>query len=197
MAFEIDSLPRILKLIKMSVEEKTAFIMAIRNYKYSKKKRSADFTDTTASDASNKKILLRSIEPRGKAGFVGVDEVKSMLKVMKSQNYDNGILISKRFTTAAVQEMLEQKIQLVSDEHMPYFDTEELYLTINNCIDNQCKANCGKILQKKSDCTGRLEDSPCKVRALSDNCLFHFEHGWIDLMKNDLKQLLALNKVVQ
>ncbi len=181
----------------MSVEDKTQFIMAIRNYKFAKKERKPDFTDITASDASNGKILLRSIEPNGKAGFVGIDEVKNMIKVMKSGKYNSGILISKRFTSAALEEMAKKKIQLISDNYMPHFGTQELYVTINNCIDNQCKANCGKIPEKKSDCKGRLEDNPCKVRALSDNCSFHFEHGWIDLMKNDLKQLLALNKVVQ
>ncbi len=178
----------------MNVEEKTEFIMAIRNYKYSKKERRPDFIDITAQDASNKKILLRSIEPEGKAGYVGVDIVKNMIKLMKSENYDSGILISKRFTTSATQEMSQEKIELVSDEYMPHFDTEKLYLTITNCVDNQCKANCGRVPEKKSDCKGALEGKPCKVRALSDNSSFHFEHGWVDLMRNDLKQLLSLNR---
>ena len=181
----------------MSVENKTEFIIAIRNYKHQKIKKFADFTDVTASSPSNQKILLRSIEPQGKAGFVGVDEVKNMIKVMKHENYDSGILISKRFTTAAVQEMMQENIQQVSDEYMPPFDTEKLYLAITNCINDQCKANCGKIPLKESDCKGHLKGSFCKVRALSDNSSFHSEHGWIDLMKNDLKQLLSLSKSIQ
>jgi len=181
----------------MSVEDKTEFIMAIRNYKCTKTERYSDCTDVTASNASNEKILLRSIEPQGKAGFVGIDEVKNMIKVMRHENYNSGILISKRFTTAAVQEMRQENIQQVSDEYMPPFDTENLYLAIANCVNEQCKVKCGKIPLKKSDCNGHLKGSFCRVRALSDNSAFHFEHGWIILMKNDLKQLLSLSKSIQ
>jgi len=180
----------------MSVEDKTEFMMAIRNYKCTKTKRRLDRTDVTASNASNEKILLRSIESQG-TGFVGVDEVKNMIKVMKHENYNSGILISKRFTTAAVQEMRQENIQQVSDEYMPPFDTEKLYLAITNCVNEHCKVKCGKIPLKKSDCKGHLNGSFCRVRALSDNSLFHFELGWIDLMKNDLKQLLSLSKSIQ
>lgn len=181
----------------MSVEDKTEFIIAIRNYKYQKIDRHMDFIDVTASSPSNEKILLRSIEPQGKTGFVGIDDVKNMMKVMKHGDYDHGVLISKRFTEGAVQEMAQENIQQISDEYMPPFDTEKLYLAINNCINNQCKVKCGGIPLKESDCKGHLKGSFCKVRALSDNSSFHFAHGWIDLMKNDLKQLLSLTKAIQ
>lgn len=181
----------------MGVKDTTEFIMAIRDYKCTKTERRLERIDVTAVNASNEKILLRSIEPQGKAGFVGVDEVKNMIKVMKNEKYNTGILISKRFTTAAVQEMRQEKIQQVSDEYMPPFDTEKLYFAITNCVNEQCKVQCGKIPSKKSDCTGHLKGSTCRVRALSDNSIFHLEHGWINLMKNDLKQLLSLSKSIQ
>jgi hypothetical protein len=176
----------------MNIEEKTQFIMAIRNLTFTKEEKHPDYTDTTAQDSSNKKILLRTIEPHGRTGFVGLDDVKSMSILMENEAYDVGILISKRFTTAALQEISDKKIQLISDEYMPYFETGTLYQTIINCVNNQCKANCGKIPQKKSECKEKIENKPCKVKALSDNSLFHFKQGWIGLMQNDLKQLLAL-----
>jgi hypothetical protein len=180
----------------MSTQDKTEFIMAIRKYTCTKTERRSERIDVTASNASNEKILLRSIEPQG-AGFVGVDEVKKMIRVMKNEKYNTGILIGRRFTTAAVQEMRLGKIQQVSDEYMPPFDTENLFLAIANCVDEQCKAKCGKIPLKKSDCTGYLHGNPCRVRALSDNSIFHFKRDWINLMKNDLKQLLSLSRSIQ
>jgi len=171
--------------------------MAIRNFECLKKGTHSGYTDITASDLSNKKILLRSIEPQSKAGFVGVEEVKNMVKTMKLENYDSGILISSKFTIAAAEEMANEKIQLVSDDYMPHFGTEKIYLTITNCINNQCKAKCGKIPRKNSDCKQQVKGNLCKIKALSDNSSFHFEHGWIDLMKNDLKQLLALREAIQ
>ena len=169
--------------------------MAIRDYKCSKTEKHSDCTDVTARDELNAKILLRSIEPQGKNGFVGIDDVKKMMGAMKREDYNRGILISKRFTVAAIQEMAQENIQQVSDEYMPPFDTGKLYLAINNCVNNQCKAKCGEIPSKESDCKNKQKASLCKVRAVSDNASFHFEQGWVDLMKNDLKLILALNKL--
>jgi hypothetical protein len=178
----------------MSVEDKTKFIIAIRNYKCTKTEKHSDRTDTTVLNELNEKILLRSIEPECQNGFIGIDDVKKMMKIIKLEDYNKGILISKHFTVAAVQEMKQENIQQVSDEYMPPFETEKLYLTINNCINNQCKAKCGEIHSRKSDCKGNQKSNLCKIRALSDNALFHFEQGWVGLMKNDLKLVLAVNK---
>ncbi len=179
----------------MSIEDKTKFIIAIRNYKFLKSEKHSSCIDVTASDALNEKILLRSIEPQGKNEFVNVDDVKSMLKVMKSQDFNQGVLISRRFTVAAAEEMAQENIQQVSDEYMPPFDSEKLYLAINTCINSQCKTNCGKIPLKESDCKAHTKDGEiCKIRSLSDNATFHYDQGWVDLMKNDLILLLSLNK---
>jgi hypothetical protein len=179
----------------MSVEEKAELIIAIKNYKCEKRVKRVGGVDFKASDiASEEKILLRAIEPQGKTGFIGIDDVKKMLKVMKRGDYHSGVLIGKRFTDAAVQEMKQDNIQQVSDEYMPSFQPEKIYLTINDCVNNLCKAKCGIIPLKESDCKGHLKEEFCRVRSISDNAFFHFEHGWIDLMKDDLKQLLSLNK---
>lgn len=169
--------------------------MATRNYRCEKRKRWAEGIDFTASDmTSDEKILLRLVEPQGKTGFVGVDAVKKMLKVMKHENYDRGVLIGKRFTDGATQEMTRENIQRVSDEYMPPCKPERIYLTINDCVNNLCKAKCGEIPKRESDCKGHLKENSCRVRAISDNASFHFEHGWMSLMNNDLNQLLSLHK---
>ncbi len=35
---------------------------------------------------------------------------------------------------------------------------------------------------------------PCRIRLISDNAYFHFEHNWIRLLQNDLLSLLTIKK---
>ena len=145
--------------------------------------------DITALDEkSNKKVLLRIVESKSKSGFVGVDAVREMLKAMEREDYDKGVLFGKKFTVAAKRELMQNDIQRISESHTPKFKPERLYLRINQYVNDLCKAKCGKIPEKESDCKGN-----CRIRVISDNASFHFEQGWINLMKKDLKQLLSLN----
>jgi len=183
---------------EMSVEDKAEFLIAVRNYKREKREKWSGGIDFMVSDVtSDEKLLLRLIEPQSNLGFVGADDVKNMLKVMKRKDCDRGVLISKRFTDAATQEMNLHNIQQVSDEYMPRIKSENIILTINDCINNLCRTRCGAIPQKESDCKGRLKESLCRVRSIGDDALFHYERGWLNLMKNDLRQLLLMNKTAK
>jgi len=179
----------------MSIEDKAEFFMAVKNYKCENKEKWRDGTDFVTSDAvSDERVLLRLFVPQSRSGFVGTDDVKNMLKVMKRKDCDRGILIGKRFTDAATQEMNVYNIQQVSDEYMPPLKSESILLTINDAVDNLCRIKCGAVPLKESDCKKHLKESNCRIRSISDDALFHFEHGWINLLKNDLRQLLLLNK---
>jgi len=177
----------------MSALEKSDFMVAIRGYKVIKTRTNANCTDVTASDASDKKVLLRSLETQGNES-IDLNDVKAMVQVIKREAYDIAILIGKRFNDSAVQEMVKEKIQRVSDEYMPPFNVENLYRAIFTCVDAQCIVKCGKVPLTKSDCQVKKGSDSCEVRSLSDNACFHFEHGWSGLLKNDLKLALALNK---
>ena len=180
----------------MSIEDNAEFLIAVRNYKCEKREKWSGGIDFLASDVtSGEKVFLRLIEPKSKSGFVGADDVKNMLKVMKRKDCDRGVIISKRFTDAAAQEMKFYNIQQVSDEYMPPMKSESIILTINDCINNLCKTRCGAIPLKESDCKGRLKERLCRIRSINDDALFHYERGWIDLMKNDLRQLLLMDKI--
>jgi len=165
--------------------------MAMRNYSCEEREKWDDGVDITALDTeSNEKILLRIVESKSKSGFIGIDAVRKMLEAMERDAYDKGFLFGKRFTAAAKQELVQNDIQRISEQYMPRFKPERLYLRINSYVNELCKAKCGKIPKKQSDCKGN-----CRVRVISDNASFHFEQGWINLMKKDLKQLLSLNNV--
>lgn len=162
--------------------------MAMRNYSCEDREKSDDGIDIIALDTvSNEKVLLRIVESKSKSGFVGVDTVRKMLEAMKKEDFDKGVLFGKRFTDAAKQELVQNDIQRISEGYMPTFKPERLYLRINQYVNDLCKVKCGKIPEKESECKG-----DCRVRVISDNASFHFEQGWINLMKKDLKQLLAL-----
>ena len=173
----------------MSIKDEAELFMAMRNYSCEDRKKCDEGIDITAFDmASNEKVLLRIVESKSKSGFVGIDSVRKMLNAMEKEDYDKGVLFGKRFTDAAKQELLQNEIQRISEGFMPTFKPERLYLRINQYVNDLCKMKCGKIPEQESDCKGN-----CRIRVISDNASFHFEQGWINLMKKDLKQLLALN----
>ena len=181
---------------EMSVEDKAEFLMAVKNYKRENREKWSGGTDFVTSDSiSDEKVLLRLIAPQNRSGFVGADDVKNMLKAMKRKDCGRGFLIGKKFTDAATQEMNVRNIQQISDEYMPPVKSENILLTINDAINKLCRTKCGAIPLKESDCKDHLKESHCRIRSISDDALFHFERGWIDLLKNDLRQLLLLNKV--
>lgn len=172
----------------MSIQDEAELVMVLRDYSCKKRGAWDEGIDITALDeAAKEKILLRVITSKSKSGFYGVDAVRSMVDVMKRGRYDKGFLIAKRFTNAAKEEMAKNDIQRISEKHMLPFKPERLYLKLNSYVDNFCKIKCGKIPEAESDCR-----SDCKIRVISDNATFHFESGWIQLLKNDFKQLLML-----
>ena len=176
--------------LKVSIKDEAELFMAMRNYSCEDREKWDEGIDITALDtASNEKVLLRIVESKSKSGFVGIDSVRKMVEAMEKEEYDKGVLFGKRFTDAAKQELIQNDIQRISEGYMPTFKPERLYLRINQYVNDLCKTKCGKIPEKESDCKG-----DCRVRVISDNASFHFEQGWINLMKKDLKQLLALNE---
>ena len=180
----------------MSLELKAELVMAVRDYECEEGKRWDEGIDFTALDTkSDDKVLLRVItEPKTKSDVVGVDDVRKMCDVMKHEHYDRGVLISKRFTESARKEMNQKSIQMVSEDYTPRFEPEKLYLKIQNCLDDLCKAKCERIPKKESDCKGYSEGRySCKIRLVSDNAAFHFERGWTNFLKRDLMRLLAIS----
>jgi hypothetical protein len=182
-------------------EEKTVkkaeLISAMRDYKRKRtrsKERRVDFTVSPSEE--DEKILIRAItEPKSKSGYIGVDTVREMTDFLEKRNYDKGILIGKRFTNAAKREMKNADIEVVSEAISPNFKVKQLYSTIGNYVEKLCKAKCGKVPLKDSDCKGFVDGHyTCDVRLISDNTDFHYEKGWVNFLERDLVKLLAIEK---
>jgi hypothetical protein len=171
-------------------ENKTNLIMAVRGYKSVRKQRNAKFTDVTALDSSNNKVLLRIIAPLTNE-YTGIYEVKNMSETIKRDNYDSAILISNQFTDNALEEMSKQEIQHISEDHMPPFDIKDLYLAIVSGASSICHEKCGKVGLATTECNEKVADS-CKIKMLVVAAKRHFEEGTIGMLKNDLKVALAL-----
>jgi hypothetical protein len=169
--------------------------MAVQNYKFEARKKSDQWVDFTASDPnSTEKILLRLIESKQAATVVGVDAVRKILETMQKRQFDKVILVGRQFTDAAQEEMVEKKIQRISEDYMPPVLPERLYLTINEYVDKLCKATCGKAPQEEAECSGFSRGAKCEIRTISDNAAFHFERGWAPLLRNDLRQLVSMQQ---
>lgn len=181
----------------MSLELKAELVMAVKDYEYEERQRWDEGIDFIASDAkSDAKVLLRVVtKPKTRSEVVSVDSVRKMTETMKRENYDKGVLISKRFSKAAEREMSRKGIQMVSEEFKRLLKPQELYRTICDYIDDLCQIKCGYIPQKESDCKGKDSNGhySCKIRVISDNASFHFERGWTRFLENDLMQLLAVH----
>jgi hypothetical protein len=179
--------------------KKAEVISAVRDYETKRTRRKEGRVDFTVSPSkSDDKILIRVItEAKSKSGYVGVDTVREMGDILDKRNYDKGVLIGKRFTEAAKSEMESENIELVSEKITPHFKLERLYSAIHSCVRNLCKAKCGHVPMKESDCKGYVDGHySCDVRLISDDASFHLEHGWIGFLERDLAKLLAIENAL-
>lgn len=172
-------------------------VLAVRGYETLDIRKKESLMDYTVSpQKSDDKILVRVIiETSSKTGYVGVDSVKEMNDLLEKRNYDKGVLVGKRFTEAAKNEMKRDKIEMISDTVKPHFKSMKLFSIINDYTQKLCKAKCGQIHLKDSNCKGHMDGNySCDVRLTSDNADFHFEHGWTRFLEKDLMKLLAIEK---
>jgi len=178
--------------------KKAEVISAVRDYENRRTRRKEGMVDFTVSPSeSDDKILIRVItEGKAKSGYVGADTVREMSDILKKRNYDKGILIGKQFTEAAKSAMKSENIEAVS-ERFTRFSLERLYSAIDSRVRNLCKAKCGHVPTKESDCKGYVDGHySCDVRLVSDDASFHLEHGWISFLERDLAKLLAIENAL-
>ena len=180
-----------------SFVDKAEVVLAVRGYEtidVRKKERLVDYT--VSPQKSDDKILVRVIiETQSKTGYIGVDSVREMSDLLERRNYDKGVLVGKRFTEAAKNEMEKDRIEMISDIVKPHFEAMKLFSIINDYVQKLCKAKCGHIPLKDSDCKGHSDGHySCDVRLTSDNADFHFERGWTRFLEKDLMKLLAIEK---
>jgi len=174
---------------------KAEMIMAIRDYEKEATHRHKEGIDFVATQTeSDEKILIRVItKPRSTSGTVGVDVVDEMVDTMEHADYDKGILICDRFSTAAKDVMRRKGIQIISEDFTPRLEPVELYSKMREYIESLCKAKCGRVPEKRSDCKGfSAGHYSCMIRLISDNASFHFERRWVNLLKQDFKQLISM-----
>ena len=170
--------------------------MAVQNYKFEERTKNDHWVDFTASDpTSEEKILLRVIDTKQATNYIGVDAVRKILETMQRQQFGKAVLVGRRFTDAAQLEMSEKNVQRISEDYMPPVLPERIFLTINEHVNNLCKMNCGKVPQQETECTGFSKGTKCGIRTISDNAAFHFERGWIPLLRNDLKKLVSMQQI--
>jgi len=179
------------------VVEMAELIMAVRDYENEEKQQWEKGVDIIASpNESDDKILMRVItKPSTKSGVIGTTAVREMSEELEREGYDKGFIIGKRFTKDARELMSKEGIGMASKKIRPSFKPQRLYVTIHDYINHLCRAKCGRVPKEESDCKGYSHSHySCKIRLISDNAQLHFERGWTNLLQNDLKQLLTIDK---
>lgn len=180
----------------MNLELKTELFMDIEDYESKHLEKLDNGMDIIAMDnESNDKLLLRVItKPKSKSGYVIADTVDKMAAEIQNEDYDKAILISEKFTKAAAKKLEKEGIQRITENLILNFPPERLYFAARDLVDDQCKAKCGRVPQKVSDCKGHLNGHySCEVRLISDNVSFHFQRGWTNLLQKDVLRLLSMS----
>ena len=185
------------ELAGAEIVEMAELIMAVRDYENEEEQQWKKGIDIIASpNESDDKILMRVItKPSTKSGVIGTTAVREMSEELKREGYNKGFLIGKRFTKDARELMSQEGIGMASTQITPSFKPQRLYVTIHDYINHLCRAKCGRVPKEESDCKGYSDNHySCKIRLISDNAQLHFERGWTNLLQNDLKQLLIIDK---
>lgn len=184
---------------KKELLEKAELIMTVEGLEREKQRTWSNGVDYIAcDDKSDEKVLLRVItESESRSRTVSTYDINRMVESIKDESADRGILISKRFSPSAKEQMRREGIQIVSENVKPIFDFQTMYIAAQDCVNDSCRAKCGLVPKKKSDCKGLLDGNyTCEVRRISDDAAFHFEIGWIKLLTNDLKKIISLRSSI-
>ncbi len=183
-------------MIEENIVNQAKLISVIRNYEKEKKVKKEKRVDYSVSSGDNKKILIRAItETESNTGYIGIDKARKMIDFVKSKEYDKGIIIGNKFTTAAYKDLKDANIEIFSGLFSPKFPIEKLHSIIVKYVEKLCKEKCGKIPQRVSDCKGIINNKyDCKIRLVSDNADFHMQKNWGQFLTRDLINLFKIEE---
>jgi hypothetical protein len=173
--------------------------------------RGYDETDVTRGDStidilasnseSNEGILVRVVtNPKNGASVIGVDKAKEMRETLAKLDVKHGVILGDRFTNAAKRVLNENSIEFFTGKQniIKSINPEQLYVKINEFVEQLCEERCGKQPLSASECSGvtkeagEFKEYTCTIRQISDNADVHYEHRWWTLLQNDLRDLLSL-----
>jgi hypothetical protein len=180
----------------MDLELKADLLMQIKGYSPKKRKKCEDGLDIIASDKeANEKILLRVVDNHELKHGVDIEAADKMIAKMEKAKCDRGVFVSDKFTPAAVRKLAKEDIKAFPEGKMPRIGAVTLYSTTRKLVDSLCRAKCGKVPQRESDCDGFSDDGySCEVRRISDDASFHLNHMWLSLLLRDTQRLYMLQR---
>jgi hypothetical protein len=182
--------------------EMAELILEYRGYDETDVTRSEKTIDILASKPdSDDGILVRVVtNPQTGASVIGVDKAKEMAETLAKMDTKHGIILGDRFTNAAQRILDENSIEFFTGKQniIKTIDPEQLYIKINEFVQQLCEEKCEKQPLSSSECTGvtietgAFKEYTCKIHQISDNADVHYAHRWWTLLQNDLRDLLSL-----
>jgi hypothetical protein len=149
--------------------KKARLLVELRDYHMKKVIRNEDTIDIVASAPKTKEdVLIRIVtNSQLKQNGVGVTEAEDMNQTLKEMDVNKGIVLGRRFTSAAKTNLKKMDIEQFSlKKEIPFLlEPGDLYIKIMECVNKLCTAKCGFIPKDSSECKGyskmRVECSYC------------------------------------
>jgi hypothetical protein len=150
--------------------------------------------ETTEDDQT--KIMRVMINENAEPRPIYVKTLENTLETIQEKDIDQVLLLGER-TTQASREIIKEndEIQCLTPNIKTHYKVSELIYSIQEKTLELCRQKCGKAPKKESDCTGYQNgEYSCQIRRLSDDATFHAEMKWNDILKQDWKAILDLEK---
>jgi len=153
------------------------------------------YVDYVADSGNRKKLLRVMFNPQSNESRAYAETMTKIAKHLEKEGYDEAIIMAEKFTHVAKKRLIKKNIQFISPDGAPRFSTSELLAAIQGKVNELCKAKCGKVPTRESDCKGHRDGKyTCKVRRISDDADFHAERRWLKLLMKDFLKLFELKR---
>jgi hypothetical protein len=150
-----------------SLFDKAVLLMELRGYEEENIQRSDDIINIEVSNSNDdEKVLLHIVtDSKLKSGGIGSDQVTAIKEMLEEKDVDKIIVFSKKITKSARNELNKVGIEFFSIEEniISSQNPEDVYIRIQNMVNNICTIKCGKIPKKESECKGYSKhETMCK-----------------------------------
>jgi hypothetical protein len=150
--------------------------------------------DYIVDEDNHKKLIRAMIDKKNKAAPISIDTIRTTIKDLDEEKYDEAIILSKSISDAAHNIVKQQKnLDVITPDTKHNFNILEILSSIQKKTIDLCKIKCGKAPETKDDCMGKNgRKYECDVRKLSDDATFHAQMKWKEILFEDFNNICKI-----
>lgn len=142
-----------------------------------------------------KKLLRVMFDPQSNESRAVAETITKTVEHLEREGYEEAVVLAEDFTKVAKTRLRRNHIRFISPDAGQRFSISELLAAIQGKVNELCKAKCGKVPTRESDCKGHRDGKyTCPVRRISDDADFHAERRWLKLLMKDFLKLFELRR---